>query len=114
MKFFACKACAAKDAELERSHERELELMAMVKELQYAIHPARINNPSINKPQQSQQVTEIPQETEGDHQSNVPRGTSLPTAPIFLSGLQYGGHIQRDVIDQMRLRAAVRRGSLNG
>jgi len=114
MKFFSCKACAAKDAELERAHERELELMAMVKELQYAIHPARIKNPSSIELQQSQRVTKESKSTESDIEQSVPRGTSLPTAPIFLSGLQYGGHIPRDVVDQMRLRAAVKRGSLNG
>jgi hypothetical protein len=113
-----CKACAAKDAELERAHERELELLRMVQELQYAIHPARMTKPAdIVRDKAS--VT-IPQVIQLEEIADAQEGTSLRTVsretnrefPRFVSSLQYGGHIPPRMLDDLRMREGIRKGTL--
>lgn len=114
-----CKACAAKDAELERAHERELELIAMVKELQYAIHPARMTKPSLPSVVSS---APDPKEIGGygngvvDAQEQATTGkVSRETHrefPRFVSGLQYGGHMPPRMLDDLRMREGIRKGTL--
>jgi hypothetical protein len=33
--------------------------------------------------------------------------------PPFVSGLQYGGHVRRGLVDDMRIRTAIERGNLS-
>jgi hypothetical protein len=109
-----CKACAAKDSELGRAHERELELIAMVKELQYAIHPARMTRPDASmRPSQVDAATGITPELTVSGAPSFPRGTQSRVIPPFVSGLQYGGHVRRGLVDDMRIRTAIERGDLS-
>ena len=111
MRPFSCKSCAAKNEELQRAHERELELMGMIRELQYAIHPARMSKPnaSMEAPQVTDSTGVTPEETVGGAPS-VPRGT-IRNFPPYISGLQYGGHVPPGMVDKLRLQIALRKGS---
>ena len=119
MRFFYCKSCAAKDDELQRAHERELELLGMIRELQYAIHPARIARPnaSIVPSHVGATTGNTTESDEGNssepHAADVPRGTQSRVIPPFVSGLQYGGHVRRGLVDDMRIRTAIERGNLS-
>ena len=110
MRPFSCKSCAAKNEELQRAHERELELMGMIRELQYAIHPARIKNPSNKEVGPDQQVAKESQPEEDGIEISVPRGT-IRNFPPYISGLQSGGHIPPGMVDKLRLQSALRKGS---
>ena len=113
MRFFYCKSCAAKDDELQRAHERELELLGMIRELQYAIHPARIQKPASIHSTQSNTAQEVEGNSSEPHAADVPRGTQSRVIPPFVSGLQYGGHVRRGLVDDMRIRTAIERGNLS-
>ena len=114
MRFFSCKSCAAKDDELQRAHERELELLGMIRELQYAIHPARIARPNASiVPSHVGATTGNTTESDEGGAPSVPRGTQSRVIPPFVSGLQYGGHVRRGLVDDMRIRTAIERGNLS-
>jgi hypothetical protein len=88
---FECRGCKAKEAELARATEREAALVQLIRELQYALHPARLQNPNASMaPTQPIENKRVASDLEGGGAPRVPRDTPPPP---FVRTLQRGGHV---------------------
>jgi hypothetical protein len=94
--FGKCLACAAKDAVLSRATERELGLVQLIKELQYAIHPARLQNPNVGSgTSQHRDSMGLPITPEVAGVPRLPHGVPRETPPPpYVRTLIRGGHVQ--------------------
>jgi hypothetical protein len=88
---FECRGCKAKDLELARATEREAALVQFIRELQYALHPARLQNPNASMvTAQHIENKSVASDLGEGCAPRVPR--DIPPPP-FVRTLQRGGHV---------------------